>query len=28
MNQTVVYGAPVAPGKSTTAAMAGIRHTF
>jgi predicted porin len=28
MNQTVVYGAPVAPGKSTTAAMAGIRHAF
>ncbi|SAL04485.1 porin [Caballeronia arationis] len=28
MNQTIVYGAPVAPGKSTTAAMAGIRHTF
>ncbi|CAG4892910.1 Outer membrane porin protein 32 [Paraburkholderia saeva] len=28
MNQTVVYGAPVAPGKSTTAAMIGLRHTF
>jgi predicted porin len=28
MNQTVVYGAPVAPGVSTTAAMIGIRHTF
>lgn len=28
MNQTIVYGAPVAPGTSTTAAMVGIRHTF
>jgi predicted porin len=28
MNQTIVYGAPVAPGVSTTAAMIGIRHTF
>lgn len=28
MNQTIVYGAPVAPGQSTTAAMVGIRHAF
>ncbi|EDZ99176.1 porin, gram-negative type [Burkholderia sp. H160] len=28
MNQTIVYGAPVAPGVNTTAAMIGIRHTF
>ena len=28
MNQTIVYGAPVAPGVSTTAAMVGIRHSF
>ncbi|MCC8394739.1 porin [Paraburkholderia sp. MMS20-SJTR3] len=28
MNQTIVYGAPVAPGTSTTAAMVGIRHSF
>lgn len=28
MNQTIVYGAPVAPGVSTTAAMIGIRHGF
>jgi predicted porin len=28
MNQTIIYGAPVAPGVSTTAAMMGIRHTF
>jgi predicted porin len=28
MNQTIVYGAPVAPGVSTTAAMIGIRHNF
>ncbi|TAL99095.1 MAG: porin [Paraburkholderia sp.] len=28
MNQTIVYGTPVAPGVSTTAAMVGIRHTF
>ncbi|MCC8404003.1 porin [Paraburkholderia sp. MMS20-SJTN17] len=28
MNQTIVYGAPVAPGVNTTAAMVGIRHTF
>ena len=28
MNQTIIYGAPVAPGVSTTAAMIGIRHTF
>ncbi|OAJ59718.1 porin [Paraburkholderia ginsengiterrae] len=28
MNQTITYGAPVAPGASTTAAMIGIRHTF
>ena len=28
MNQTIVYGAPVAPGVSTTAAMVGIRHNF
>jgi predicted porin len=28
MNQTIIYGAPVAPGVSTTAAMVGIRHSF
>ncbi|HZZ09564.1 MAG TPA: porin [Paraburkholderia sp.] len=28
MNQTIVYGTPVAPGVSTTAAMVGLRHTF
>jgi predicted porin len=28
LNQTIVYGQPVAPGVSTTAAMIGIRHTF
>jgi predicted porin len=28
MNQTIIYGAPVAPGVSTTAAMIGIRHVF
>jgi predicted porin len=28
MNQTIIYGAPVAPGVSTTAAMIGIRHNF
>jgi predicted porin len=28
MNQTIVYGAPVAPGASTTAAMIGMRHSF
>ena len=28
MNQTIVYGQPVAPGVSTTAAMIGIRHRF
>lgn len=28
MNQTIVYGTPVAPGVSTTAAMVGIRHSF
>ncbi|MEM5425252.1 porin [Paraburkholderia ferrariae] len=28
MNQTIIYGAPVAPGMSTTAAMIGIRHAF
>lgn len=28
MNQTIVYGQPVAPGVSTTAAMIGIRHNF
>jgi predicted porin len=28
MNQTIIYGAPVAPGVSTTAAMIGIRHSF
>jgi predicted porin len=28
MNQTIIYGTPVAPGKNTTAAMVGIRHTF
>ena len=28
MNQTIVYGQPVAPGTSTTAAMVGVRHNF
>ncbi|KXU83335.1 porin [Paraburkholderia monticola] len=28
MNQTIIYGAPVAPGMSTTAAMVGLRHAF
>ena len=28
MNQTIIYGAPVAPGVSTTAAMVGIRRSF
>lgn len=28
MNQTIVYGQPVAPGASTTAAMIGLRHSF
>lgn len=28
MSQTVTYGAPVPEGRSTTAAMIGIRHTF
>ncbi|MDR5752185.1 MULTISPECIES: porin [unclassified Caballeronia] len=28
MNQTIVYGQPVAPGEGTTAAMIGIRHNF
>ncbi|MFM0121661.1 porin [Paraburkholderia sp. RL18-101-BIB-B] len=28
MNQTVVYGQPVAPGVSTIAAMIGVRHSF
>lgn len=28
MNQTITYGAPVAPGVSTTAAMIGVRHNF
>ncbi|WP_250455345.1 porin [Caballeronia sp. ATUFL_M2_KS44] len=28
MNQTIIYGTPVAPGTSTTAAMLGIRHAF
>ena len=28
MNQELVYGSPVAPGRNTTAAMVGIRHTF
>ncbi|MFM0341558.1 porin [Paraburkholderia fungorum] len=28
MNQTIIYGAPVAPGTSTTAAMIGLRHNF
>ncbi|MGA7811892.1 porin, partial [Caballeronia sp.] len=28
MNQTIIYGNPVAPGVSTTAVMIGIRHTF
>ncbi|SAK49029.1 porin [Caballeronia temeraria] len=28
MNQMIVYGQPTAPGKSTTAAMLGLRHNF
>jgi predicted porin len=28
MNQGITYGAPVAPGVSTTAAMIGVRHNF
>lgn len=28
MNQTIVYGQPVAPGVKTTAAMIGMRHSF
>jgi predicted porin len=28
MNQAITYGAPVAPGVSTTAAMIGLRHNF
>jgi predicted porin len=28
MNQTIIYGQPVAPGESTTAAMIGLRHSF
>ncbi|MBK5123916.1 porin [Burkholderia sp. R-69980] len=28
MSQTIVYGAPVPEGRSTTAAMVGIRHSF
>jgi predicted porin len=28
MNQTIIYGSPVAPGQSTTAAMIGLRHAF
>jgi predicted porin len=28
MNQTIVYGQPVAPGVGTTAAMIGLRHNF
>ena len=28
MNQTIVYGQPVAPGLSTTAVMIGLRHSF
>ncbi|MFP3569703.1 porin [Paraburkholderia sp. SIMBA_030] len=28
MNQTIVYGQPVAPGISTTAVMVGLRHNF
>jgi predicted porin len=28
MNQTLVYGQPVAVGKNTAAAMVGIRHAF
>ncbi|MGF6637900.1 putative porin [Paraburkholderia sp. MM5496-R1] len=28
MSQTIAYGAPVPEGKSTTAAMVGIRHSF
>jgi predicted porin len=28
MNQTIVYGQPVAPGVATTAVMVGLRHNF
>ena len=28
MSQTITYGAPVPEGRSTTAAMIGIRHVF
>jgi hypothetical protein len=28
MNQTIVYGQPVAPGLATTAVMIGLRHAF
>lgn len=28
MNQELEYGAPVAPGRNTTGAMVGLRHTF
>jgi predicted porin len=28
MNQEIEYAAPVAPGRNTTAAMVGLRHTF
>jgi predicted porin len=28
MSQTITYGAPVPEGRSTTAAMIGIRHSF
>ena len=28
MNQAIIYGTPVAPGVSTTAAMIGLRHNF
>jgi predicted porin len=28
MNQEILYGSPVAPGRNTTAAMVGLRHTF
>lgn len=28
MTQAIAYGAPVAPGTATTAAMIGVRHTF
>jgi hypothetical protein len=28
MNQMIEYGAPTAPGQSTTGSMIGVRHTF